>query len=272
MDFSRKFEDAEICILGVPFDATETYRRGARFGPESIRGSSLSVEEYSPELDLDLGDLMIADLGDIEAGDVKETLGRIEDKVYGIVGRNKLPVVLGGEHLISLGAVRALKEKYKDLRVIQFDAHLDLRDEYEGERLSHSTVMRRIYDICNDLYQIGIRSGSREEFDFAKENTRIYGADDISASISDVIEKIGDKPVYVSIDIDVLDPAYAPGTSNPEPCGISTRELMDAVHKIGKLGVVGFDVVEVCPGYDKSEVTPITAAKIVREGILSFFG
>lgn len=273
MEFDSNFDDSDICILGVPFDGTETYRSGARFGPRSIREASLSIESYSRDLDLELNDLRICDCGDlIVSSNAKETLKRIEEIIPGIVDKDKFPVLIGGEHLISLGAIKGLKAKYKDLRVVGFDAHLDLRDEYSGEQYSHSTVMLRIFEMVEEVYQVGIRSGSKHEFEFAQENTKSYGADNIKEAVSDIMKDIGTAETYLTFDIDVLDPAYAPGTSNPEPCGISPAELINAIHEMKGLEVVGFDLVEVCPVYDQSGITAVTAAKIIREGILSFFG
>lgn len=269
------YEGARAVILGAPMDQTVSYRSGARNGPRQIRSVSEVLEEYSPRLDRDLAEVSYTDLGDILIipGKVEENLDRIEKSVGKVMRDGKFAVTLGGEHLISLPAIRSAASLFKDLAVIHFDAHADLRDQYLGMSLSHATVMRRVVEAIGGsqrLYQFGIRSGTREEFSYARSSVNFYpyviNADDVSK----VAEELKGKPVYISVDIDVVDPAYAPGTGTPEPGGCTPAQIFSALEALSGLDVIGFDLVEVCPAYDQTERTAILAAKIVREAILLF--
>lgn len=216
------FDESGIVIFGAPYDSTTSYRPGARFGPPSIRNESFGIETYSPYIDRDIADYKIFDAGDIELpfGAPEPALDMIENFAAQITAAKKLPVMMGGEHLVTLGAVRAAAKAYDGLHIIQFDAHADLRDDYLGASLSHATVMRRCGDIIGygNIHQFGIRSGDREEFRFAEQNTDMhkFSLDDING----VKEKIGDAPVYITIDLDVLDPAYFPGTARRKPAAL----------------------------------------------------
>lgn len=259
-----------VAILGVPFDATSTFRAGSRYGPEAIRWASQSIESYSPILERDLEVIALSDLGDIDV-----TRLSCEDVVRAIITRlqeippSTLPVVLGGEHTVTLGAIRACAARHPDLVVLQLDAHADLRDEYEGERISHATVMRRILDETGmgTIVQLGIRAGTREEFELAARASR-YMSHQLKLP-SAVWSWLDQRPVYVTIDIDVLDPSEAPGTGNPEPEGVTGWELLTFVRRLGLLRVIGLDVVEVSPPHDPSGRTAVLAATIIREAILA---
>ncbi|HEY6101864.1 MAG TPA: agmatinase, partial [bacterium] len=239
-------------ITGVPYDATSTFRSGSALGPQAIRWASQSIETYSPILRRDLETVPFVDRGDLEVG----TLGpeMLVDAVRRAVAagdRAALTVLLGGEHTVSLGAVQALSERYPDLAVVQLDAHTDLRDVYEGRRVSHATVMRRIVEHVapERIVALGIRAGTREEFVLA-ERYRTHSP--LLSVTSTVWTWLQAHPVYVSLDIDVVDPSDAPGTGNPEPEGIAARDLLTFVRRLGDLHVVGFDLVEVAPPHDPS--------------------
>lgn len=273
MGATDDYQASGLVIIGAPMDFTVSFRPGTRFGPQHIRRVSYGLEEYSFHLNKDLNDYCYYDAGDISLpyGNVRESLSRISQVVAGTWGAGKFPLLLGGEHLISLAVLREAIRIYPDLAVVVFDAHADLRYEYMGEEYSHATVMRRVVEIIGgkNLYQFGIRSGTKEEFSFAGENTNMY-IDEVLAPLQEVLPQLKGRPVYVSLDIDVLDPAYAPGTGTAEPGGCTAREMLKAVHLLADLDVIGFDLVEVSPLYDLSEQTVLLAAKIVREAILSF--
>lgn len=269
--------DAPVVLLGAPLDVTTSFRPGTRFGPPRIREVSDGLEEYSPVLDRDLTDVPFYDAGDIDLpfGHPEAALEAIENGVRHVARRGQFPLILGGEHLLTLATTRAMYEAYPELVVLQIDAHADLRDDYLGHPLSHATVMRRVSDMIGPgrVHQLGIRSGTREEFEFGRQRTRFYplvaGGDFLDAT-ERIIEHIGERPTYITVDIDVLDPAFAPGTGTPEPGGIDTGVLFQSLHRLQRLSVVGMDIVEVCPPQDNADITSMVAAKIVRESILSF--
>lgn len=228
------------------------------------------LETYSPYLRRDLTEVEIADLNNIIVeGDQREILNRIYRATINLMRDGKKVVIIGGDHSITYAPVRAAKEVYGDIVLVHFDAHCDLREEYLGNRYSHASVIRRCYEITEDIYQFGVRSGDREEWEFAWRNTNISSR----LPEEEDIERIGslDKPIYITVDIDVLDPAYAPGTGTPEPCGCSSKEFIEALYLFRDLRdkIVGFDVVEVSPPWDVNDITSITAAKIIRELILT---
>jgi len=275
MGSTEKYEEADTVIVGAPMDFTVSYRPGSRFGPQSIRNVSYVLEEYSVYLDRDLADYRYYDWGDVNLplGNVPTSLDRIADAAAQIVNDDKFPFFIGGEHLVSYPVIREVYKKHGDLVVIQLDAHADLRSDYLDEPNSHATVMRKVCDLIGgkNLYQFGIRSGTREEFVFAKANTNMYPLR-VLEPLKDVIPDIGSRPVYITIDIDVVDPAFAPGTGTVEPGGISSGELLEAVHAMSRLNVVGMDVVEIAPAFDHSERTAVLGAKVIRESILEFTG
>ena len=267
------FEEAEILIIGIPMDYTVSYRPGSRNGPQRIREVSYGLEEYSFFSDEDLRDVNYYDCGDIVLpfGNVSASLEAIEKTVSDALTNRKKILSLGGEHLVTWPIVKAYSEKYKDLAVIQFDAHADLRTDYMGEKYSHASVMRLICEKISgeNVYQFGIRSGERYEREYAKENTNMF-CFDILDKLPETINKLGDRSVYLTIDIDVLDPAFAPGTGTPEPGGATSNEIFEALKMMSSLNLVGADVVEVSPLNDVSDITSIVASKLVRELLFKF--
>ncbi|MGL4346300.1 MAG: agmatinase [Cellulosilyticaceae bacterium] len=265
--FDATYDDAAIVLVGAPFDGTTSYRPGTRFAPNQIRLDSYGLETYSPYLDRDLEDLALADIGDIEFpfGNTSKTLDTIYTSIQTIVCDSKKPLVIGGEHLISLPVIRALHEKYSDLHIIHFDAHTDLRDDYMGEPLSHATVIRRAWDLVGDnrIFQFGIRSGTRSEFDWAKSHTYLEPFE--VTTVSQIAQSLQGKPVYLTIDLDVLDPSVFSGTGTPEPGGITMKQLLNALHGLNGINLVGADVVELAPHYDSSDVSTAVACKVIRE-------
>jgi len=259
-----------VVLLGAPLDQTTSFRPGARFAPERIREVSDALEEYSPVLDRGLDEIDFEDLGDLVLpfGDLKESLERIEEAAADLARQGRVPLALGGEHLISLPILRGMKRYHPDLVFLQFDAHADLRDEYLGQADSHATVVRRIVELIGGerVYQFGIRSGTREEFAFGRANTRFFpgGVDSLEA----VLGELAGRPLYLSIDIDVVDPAFAPGTGTPEAGGIGSLELFAALYALKDMRLVGMDIVEVCPPADPGDITSLLAAKLVREALL----
>ena len=266
------FEEATTVIFGAPYDSTTSNRPGTRFAPKAIRNDSFGLETYSPYQDKDLSEVKIFDSGDLELsfGRVDLALQDIEDHACEILSAGKRPLMIGGEHLVTLGQFRAVAEKYPDVCVIQLDAHTDLRQEYLGAELSHATIIRRIWDIVGDdrIYQLGIRSGEKAEFEFAKEHTHLtkFNLTGLPKAIAD----LKDKPVYLTIDLDVLDPSAFPGTGTPEAGGIDFMTLLQAIIDIAQLNVVAIDVNELSPHYDLSGASTALATKIIREILLAF--
>jgi agmatinase len=265
MNYLASSQSGKIVLFGAPFDGTATFRPGARFGPQAIREASQVLETYSPNQDADLEDISFEDRSDIELpfGDPQPVLDIIQATVERIVAENKLPFMLGGEHLVTLGAIKALVPLYPGLKIIHLDAHTDLRDDYLGQKLSHSTVIKRIADIIgiDSIRQIGIRSGTKEEFALSKK---------IMATPADIIAWAKKSPCYVTCDLDILDPSVFPGTGTPEPGGFYFNQLNDAlVLMISKLNVIGLDVVELAPQIDPSGASAVVAAKVVRECLIA---
>lgn len=266
----NEYEDSKIVIFGAPFDSTTSYRPGTRFASRTMRAESYGLETYSPYQDLDLEDYAVFDAGDLELcfGDSSLALDDITDMTRTILNDGKLPMMIGGEHLVTLGAVRAVAEKYPDLHIIHFDAHADLRDDYLGARLSHASVLHRCWDIVGDgrIFQFGIRSGDRAELQWGKDHVTTHLFD--FETLDEVIEKLGDKPVYFTLDLDVLDPSIFPGTGTPEAGGATFKGLLEAVLKLGKLNIVGTDINELSPPLDASGASTAVALKIWREWTL----
>jgi len=266
----KAYAKADTVLFGAPFDSTTSFRPGARFASRAMRADSYALETYSPYLDADIEDMMVCDAGDLELcfGDTEKALDAIEKKTAQLLDDRKRPVMIGGEHLVTLGAVRAAAKRYADLHVIQFDAHADLRDDYLGAKLSHATVMRRIHDIVGDgrIFQFGIRSGTREEHAFGEKHTGLHSFG--FAGLDTVIYNLKGKPVYFTLDLDVLDPSVFPGTGTPEPGGVSFEQLLNAVYVAGNLDIIGCDLTELCPVYDPSGISTAAALKILRELLL----
>lgn len=267
------FEDARAVIFGAPFDGTTSFRPGTRFGPSAIRGESDGIETYSPYQNRDLEDISVFDSGDLyfPFGNPKAVLDMIEARTQEILAADKMPVMLGGEHLVTLGAVRAMVKKYPNLHIIHFDAHADLREAYLGEQLSHASVLRRCWDLVGDghIHQFGIRSGERAEFDFAFAHTDFHPFN--VKDVLDVVLGLGSEvPVYVTVDLDVLDPSLFSGTGTPEAGGIFFPDLEEALLALEALNVVGFDINELSPPYDTSGVSTAVACKVLREMLLAY--
>ncbi len=262
------YNDARTVIFGAPFDSTTSFRPGTRFGPSAIRSESYGIETYSPYQNRDLEDIYVFDSGDIELriGDTNACLEQIEERAKTILDDGKRPMMIGGEHLVTLGVFRAIAERYPDVHIIHFDAHADLREDYLGVKNSHACVLRRCWDIIGDdrIHQFGIRSGERSEFEFAKTHTDMhpFSLEDVPSVIKDLTRK----PVYFTLDLDVLDPSIFPGTGTPEAGGVSFEELRRAVTQVcSSLNIVGCDVNELSPHYDHSGVSTAVACKIIRE-------
>jgi agmatinase len=272
MGSSKNYIDSSIVLVGVPMDFTCSFRPGTRFGPQKIREVSIGIEEYSIYMDKSLDDASFYDSGDLDLpiGNVEKSLEIIEEAAGEILNDGKFPLFIGGEHLISVPVIKKVYEKYKEeLVLIHFDAHADLREDYLGCPMSHASAIRRVIDFMpsKNIYQFGIRSGTKEEFQFANRNTNMFTLE-VYEPLKAVIDKFKDKPIYITLDIDVLDPAYANGTGTPEPGGISSNELIKSMGLLKDLNIVGFDIVEVSPHYDLSDRTAILAAKIIRDVIL----
>lgn len=273
LESSNEFKECDRVILGLPMDATTSFRPGTRMAPYRVREVSEGLEVYSIYQDKTLEDINFYDAGSviIPFGNIGESLSRMEKVAQALLALDKKIYSIGGEHLVSLPLIKAYYQKYPDLTVIQMDAHADLRMDYLGEQLSHASVMRRVVETIGPgrLFQLGIRSGLKEELEFAAKNSNLY-LDEVISAIDEVKEKIGQRPVYVTVDIDVLDPAFAPGTGTPEPGGITTRELIKTLLEFRDLNVVGFDVVEISPPYEPGDNTAILGAKLIREALLAY--
>lgn len=267
LGFDHLYKDSNIVVFGAPFDGTVSYRPGSRFGPSAIRNESYGIETYSPYQNSDLGDLKGCDAGDlpIPFGDTKVALDLIYSFTLKIVKEQKIPIMLGGEHLVTLPAVEAVLDKYPDLYVIHLDAHADVREEYMGIALSHATVMRRIWEKLGDkrIWQFGIRSGEKYEFDWAKEHNSLIPFK--LEGIEGALDQIGSRPIYLTIDLDVLDPSVFPGTGTPEHGGVSFNEILGFLLKLKGKRIVGADLVELAPNYDNSGISTAAACKLLRE-------
>lgn len=265
-------DEASFLLIGAPFDGTSSFFPGSRMAPVRIREASHGLETYSPVLDRCLEDAALGDFGDLDLpiGNTPASLELIEAACREALERGMIPIVVGGEHLVSLPAIRACAARYDGLAVIHFDAHADLREEYLGEHDSHATVMRRVGEVIGSesIFHIGIRSGTREEFQYAREASAGL-CTDVLAGARQAAKLFGDRPVYVTIDVDVVDPGYAPGTGTPEPGGCSPGELFEAIYALAGLDVVGLDVVEVNPTVDVGVTTSILGAKVIREAVLT---
>ncbi len=268
-DASR--EDAQVIIFGAGFDGTASYRPGSRFGPAAMRSEFYGLETYSPVLDRDLTDIAVCDGGDLEIpfGNTETALEMIRRTTADIVNAGKKPFMTGGEHLITLPAFKAVYERTPELCLVHLDAHTDLREEYLGEHLTHSGVIRQIWDIVGDgrIWQMGIRSGMKQEFEWAAQGHTTLHRFDLSCA-QEVVSALSGKPVYLSIDLDVLDPSIMPGTGTPEPGGVSFKELQAALYSFRELNIVAADVVELAPGLDISGVSTAVACKVMREVLL----
>jgi len=269
--YHTSFQEAPYTVLGIPFDVTSTYRTGARFAPTAIREASLNIETYSFRTGVDIEDLKLHDLGNLDVtGDAAETLRRTEQVIKELLEAKKVPAIIGGEHTITLGAAKAVG---KNVAIIDFDAHLDLRNEYMNQTVSHTTFMRRINEQAKParIVEVGTRAVCREELDYAKkadiafmtaQQIRNNGVEQASRKIAKMLSDV--KKIYLTVDLDVLDPAFAPAVQNPEPDGLCTHHLLDLLSEVCDERVAAFDVVEVAPPYDHG-LTSIVAARTMFE-------
>jgi agmatinase len=271
-DANSDYKDARYVICGVPFDGTSCFRRGSKFAPQEMRNNSYNFETYNYFFDIDLREVEIYDAGDLEtASDVDSTLKMISVHAEKYVADGKMPLMLGGEHSLTLPFVKACKKKYPDLGFVVFDAHMDMRKEYEGEKNSHACISRHIIENVTKKYAaVGIRSGAREEYEYVREKgIKVFSAEEVySSGIEKIIHEIRDfinGSVYLSIDMDAIDPAYAPALGTPEPYGLAPRDIRDAIACLAP-DIVGFDLVEIAPSYD-SGGTALLGAKLVRDFI-----
>ena len=267
------FEEAKIVLFGAPFDSTTSFRPGARFGPSAMRHESFGLETYSPYQDKDLSDYAVFDSGDLELcfGSAEAALQDIEERSEEILSAGKLPLLMGGEHLVTLGSFRAVHKRYPHVHIIHFDAHADLREDYLGAKLSHACVIRRCHDLVGDgrIHQFCIRSGEREEFRFAKAHTHLTPF--TFAGLEELTRELArdNTPVYFTIDLDCLDPSAFPGTGTPEAGGVTFLQLLEAIRLVAQTNVVGADVNELAPMLDQSGVSTATACKVLRELLLA---
>ena len=266
-------QDASVVLFGAPYDSTTSFRPGTRFAGQAIRNDSYGLEIYSPYQDKELTEDTVYDCGDLELaiGSSERVLEQIRECAEEILKDGKLPFMIGGEHLVTLGSVRAAAEKYPDMHIIHFDAHTDLRQDYLGVELSHACVMRRCWEILGDgkIHQFGIRSGEREEFEWAKSGHTDFHPFRLDG-LEETLEKIGSAPVYFSVDLDVMDPSVFPGTGTPEPGGADFLSVMDAVTKVcGRANLIGCDVNELCPPCDPTGTSTAAACKIIREMLIA---
>ena len=272
MGCDKAYDTADTVIFGAPFDSTTSYRPGARFASRTMRAESYALETYSPYLDKDICSRQVCDLGELELcfGDTGLALDAIEAQAEKILADGKRPVMIGGEHLVTLGAVRAAAKQYPDLHIVHFDAHADLREEYLGAKLSHAAVMRRAWDLLGDgrITSFGVRSGDRAEFVWAAEGHVGMSKFDF-AGLKETVLQLLDKPVYFTLDLDVLDTSVLPGTGTPEPGGVTFMQLLEAVYEVCRLNIVGCDLTELCPVYDPSGASTMAALKVLRELLLA---
>ena len=266
------YAQADVVLFGAPYDSTTSFRPGTRFGPSALRTESFGIETFSPYQDRDLEEVRVHDAGDLELpfGAPEPALAMIEAKAAAILADGKMPVLLGGEHLVSLGAVRAAAKRFPDLHIIHFDAHADLREDYLGNPLSHACVIRSCHDILGDgrILQFGIRSGTREEFAFMASG-HVVTERHACTTLPQLMLPEG-TPVYLTVDMDVLDPSEFPGTGTQEAGGLRFCELLDAVLDVfARFNVVAFDNVELSPPIDPSGRSTALACKFLREELLA---
>ncbi|QVK18122.1 agmatinase [Mycoplasmatota bacterium] len=268
---NAEYNDAKTVLFGAPFDGTTSFRPGTRFAPMVIRNESYGLEIYSPYQDKEITDFNIFDSGDLvpDIGNVKAMIDKISDFTNQVLDDGKLPVMIGGEHSLSIGTIKAVAQKYPDLHILHFDAHTDLRDTYYDHKLSHANVLYRAWEMLGDnrIYQFGIRSGAKDEFEWAKKH--VIQTKYNTQGLDETIAKLKGKPVYITIDYDVMDPSVFPGTGTPEPGGISFHELLTAILKFRELNVVGADVMELSPHYDQTGASTAVACKVLRELLIS---
>ncbi len=262
MGQNEDYDSSDIIMLGMPFDGTVSYRSGSRFAPEQIRLASWGLEEYSPKFDKQLEDVNFHDAGDLEfpLGNTYKSLDLIQKNVEGIYKDGKRVFGIGGEHPVTLPEIQAVSKFYDNLAIVHFDAHTDLREEYLGEEMSHSAVIRHCSKIVGpeNIKQIGIRSGMKEEWEFMKKHNTLI-------SEYSGLDCLKDKKIFVTVDLDCLDPSVMPGTGTPESGGMQFNELVGWFEYLKNFDIIGVDVVELAPDYDASGVSTAVATKVIRE-------
>jgi len=259
------FENSKVVLLGMPYDCTCSNRAGTRFGPQAIRLESVGIETYSPYFGLDMSEIPFYDAGDLEYpfGNAKRALEITKENVDIIYKNNKKLLGVGGEHLITLASVQSVMEKYDDVALIQFDAHTDLREQYLGEELTHSGVIYRIAKLTGyeNIAQIGLRSGEKEEFEIVKKYSTLK-------TKKEELDKFKNKNIFLTIDLDVLDPSLMSGVGTPEAGGLTFCELMDWLLYLKDFNIIGADIMELSPDIDPTKTSTATAAKLVREVLM----
>jgi len=265
------YEEAKVVVFGAPFDGTTSNKAGTKFAANAMRLESVALETYSPLLNLDLAEAKVCDVGDVELsyGVAAQVMTELEKATSELLADGKIPLMIGGEHLVTYPVVKAVANIHPDVHVIHLDAHTDLREEFGGSKLSHATVLKRIWDLLGDgrIFQFGIRSGTKEEFDFARVEGHTYLEALTINTVGEKLQQLCGKKVYVTIDLDVLDPSIMSGTGTPEAGGLTYRELEQffLLLRDAHIEIVGADLVELSPHHDPSGVSTATACKILRE-------
>ena len=257
-----------VGLFGVPYDGTTSFRPGTRFGPAAIREVSGGLETYCPQLNLDLEDLAFADLGAvvIPYGDPEPVVTAVRQATKAVLSMGLRPLMLGGEHSISSGAVAAVSEHHPDLVLVQLDAHADLRQTWLGAHHSHACAMRRCLEVLpsQQLLQIAIRSGTRQEFSELRQSGRLVGIEQMAESLG----RLRGAPIYLTVDLDWFDPAVMAGTGTPEPGGFLWQDFQKLVAELQHHSLVAADVVELAPSLDPTGVSSVLAAKVTRSLLL----
>ncbi len=273
----RQLAEARIVLYGIPFEGRVNLRKGADGGPRDLRLASDSIETYSPVLGRDLEDLALADLGDCELPDgapPREQLDVARAEIAAWWRPGLLPFMLGGDHTATVPVIEALAPHISDLRVLQLDAHPDTREEFLGERYNYASAMARVMDVIppEQVWQVGMRTGSREEFERRRPHFFPAHAGHPLEVVRRILPELQEHPLYVTVDVDVLDPSEAPGTGSPEPGGLRVPELVEIVRLLASCRVVGADLVEVAHAWDPSGRTGIAASWVIREALLAWWG
>ena len=272
----REPAEGRILLYGIPFEGRVNLRKGADGGPRDLRLASDSIETYSPALGRDLEDLALADLGDCEIPDgapPREQLDAAREQIAVWWRPGLLPFMFGGDHTATVPVIEVLAAALPGLRVLQLDAHPDTREEFLGERYNYASAMARVMDVVppERVYQVGMRTGSREEFEQRGPHFFPAVTGQPLAVVRRILPELISHPLYVTIDVDILDPSEAPGTGSPEPCGITARELVEIVHLLSACSVIGGDLVEVAHAWDPTARTGITASWVIREALLAWW-
>ncbi len=275
MGAKRSPDNCEIGIFGVNYDGTCSFKPGARFGPEAIRQVSSCLETYCPKLNKDLENIMYVDFGSIiiDNNDSKSVIESVKSATNFLINKGLKPIMLGGEHSITTGAVEALVKKYPDLILVQLDAHADLRESYIGNKHSHACTMKRCLEVLpkKKIFQVGIRSGTKEEFQFMHNNNQLvnFCPGGSAQELKQALLPYSKSPIYLTIDLDWFDPSLLSGTGTPEPGGFFWNDFEEILKTLRDFKIVASDIVELSPEIDKSGVSSIVAAKLLRSLILS---